>query len=221
MTRRIALAVGAWLLVAPGMSAQTVEVSASAGFTSASGVTSSQASLLGQLYDEVTLGSGGSFTFTAGGFLSDRLEIEFLFSKQSSEFGVDGPAGDLALSELTLFNYHGNLVYHWGERDARMRPFVLGGFGATTDSFGDLLLPATATSTGFDGSTRFSSTWGGGVKYYFSPAIGAKLMARWTPTYIKSDPAGVWCDPFYGCWSLNDPDYANQYDFSAGITARF
>jgi hypothetical protein len=45
-------------------------------------------------------------------------------------------------------------------------------------------------------------------------------MLRWTPTYIKSDPAGIWCDPFYGCWALSDTQYSNQFETSGGITVR-
>lgn len=42
-----------------------------------------------------------------------------------------------------------------------------------------------------DSSTRFSTTWGGGVKVYPGRNVGLKLTARWTPTYIKSDPGGI------------------------------
>jgi hypothetical protein len=44
---------------------------------------------------------------------------------------------------------------------------------------------------------------------------------RWVPTYIKSDAAGWWCDPFWGCYVVGSAQYANQLDFSGGITLRF
>jgi hypothetical protein len=65
------------------------------------------------------------------------------------------------------------------------------------------------------------SASGGGVKFYFTPKIGAKIGLRWTPTYIKSEAAGVWCDPFYGCWPLVDNQYSNQFETAGGITVRF
>ena len=59
------------------------------------------------------------------------------------------------------------------------------------------------------------------MKFYLAPAVGLKLTARWTPTYIKSSASGYWCDPFYGCWVLGDPDYSHQFDISGGVTIRF
>ena len=116
-----------------------------------------------------------------------------------------------------------NLVYNWGESDARVRPFIFGGLGWTRYSFGDLLVgrPSTAPITSIDSENRFSSTWGGGVKFYFLPNVGARVAVRFTPTLVESDPAGLWCDPFYGCWQLVDNDYSNQFETSGGITVRF
>ena len=67
---------------------------------------------------------------------------------------------------------------------------------------------------------NFSSTWGGGVKVYPNPRVGFSVMARFTPTYIKSDPSGVWCG-YYGCYVLGDAQYANQFEFSGGLSLRF
>lgn len=117
-----------------------------------------------------------------------------------------------------------NFVYNWGAPGGRVRPYAFGGIGGTNYSFGDLLLPPPAGSSGtgnIDSETRFSTNWGAGIKFYFAPAVGAKIGIRWTPTYIKSDPAGVWCDPFYGCWELADADYSNQFETAFGITFRF
>lgn len=220
MAKHLALGLLAVLLWCPPSSAQVFEASAGGGFTTSDGVDSDDLLLLGTAFNEVTVDSGGSFNFTIGGFVTEQFEIEFLWSRQSSEFGVRGLGGELAVSELSLMNYHGNFVYNWGYRNTRTRPFAFAGFGATSDSFGDLLLPSEPGS-GIDGDTRFSTTWGGGVKLYFHNNVGAKLMGRWTPTYIRTDPEGVWCDPFYGCWTVGDPQYVNQLEFSAGITTRF
>jgi opacity protein-like surface antigen len=114
-----------------------------------------------------------------------------------------------------MFNY----VYNWGARDTRVRPFLFGGIGATNYSFGQNLV---AGSTGnIENETRFSTNFGGGVKFYFAPNVGARVSLRWTPTYIKTDPAGLWCDPFYGCWQLVDNQYSNQFETTGGITFRF
>ena len=111
--------------------------------------------------------------------------------------------------------------YNWGFSDSPVRPFFYGGLGATQYVFDDFM--------GFsvDSNTRFSSTWGAGVKIYPTPRVGLNLTGRWTPTYIKSDPAGAYCSPYWspwypgGCVLLSDPDYSNQFDLSAGVSVRF
>ena len=58
---------------------------------------------------------------------------------------------------------------------------------------------------------------------YRSDHIGVRLAARWTPTYIRSDPGGYWCSPFWlgGCWIIEEPNYSHQLEFSGGVTLRF
>ena len=70
------------------------------------------------------------------------------------------------------------------------------------------------------GQTRLSTTFGGGVKVYRG-RIGARAELRMTPTYIKSDAAGWWCDPYWGCYLTGNAQYSNQWDFSGGVTFRF
>ena len=60
------------------------------------------------------------------------------------------------------------------------------------------------------------------MKVYPSQTVGFTATARWTPTYIKSDPAGVWCSPYwgYGCYVLSNAQYSNQFELSGGLTQR-
>jgi hypothetical protein len=212
------------ILTAAPADAQRVEISASGGYSASEGVEVTDRPLLGQVYDSVGPAGGGSFNVTAGTLISEALEVEFLFGRQHSQLRAEAPDGrTLPLAELTLATYQGNIVYNFGPRDGSIRPFVFFGAGATTYSFGATLLTAAAGSGAatLDSDTRFSSALGGGAKFYFLPAVGLRVAARWTPTYIATDADGLWCDPFYGCWPLGDPQYANQFDSSAGITVRF
>jgi hypothetical protein len=59
------------------------------------------------------------------------------------------------------------------------------------------------------------------VKIYPTKVVGFRAEARWTPTYIKSDAAGWWCDPFWGCYVVGNAQYSNQIELSGGITLRF
>jgi len=116
-------------------------------------------------------------------------------------------------------NYHGYLGYNFFEADAKFRPFLYGGLGATHFGSVDFSTPFLSGTIG--GNTQFSTTWGAGVKYYPSPKIGLRFTTSWTPTYIKSDAAGYWCDPYWGCYLVGDPQYSNQINLTGGISFRF
>jgi opacity protein-like surface antigen len=223
MRHRIAIILAALLTVPAAASAQQVEASVNVGYSASDGFTTSPRPLLGVTYDEIKAASGPTLGFTFGVFFSDRSEFEFVFNRQTSELRAGGPGTvDTPVADLTIYNYHGNFVYNWGERDGMIRPYIFGGLGATQYTFGQMLVPTPAGSTeSIPGETRFSTNWGGGVKAYFTPSVGARLGVRWTPTYIKSDPAGMWCDPFYGCWQAVNTQYANQFDMTVGLTVRF
>jgi hypothetical protein len=72
-----------------------------------------------------------------------------------------------------------------------------------------------------DNETKFSTTWGGGVKVFPGGKLGARFGGRWTPTYIKTDSEGYWCDPYWGCYSYGDVDYSHQFEMSADAIYRF
>ena len=59
------------------------------------------------------------------------------------------------------------------------------------------------------------------MKLYGTSKIGGRIGARWTPTYIKSDADGYWCDPYWGCYLVGNAQYSNQFDINGGVTFRF
>ena len=115
-----------------------------------------------------------------------------------------------------VYNYHGYFAYNFGDSDATVRPYILGGLGAT--QYGSLEHRRRAT---IGGETQFSTTWAAGLKMFPSPNFGIRLEGRWTPTYIKTDPEGYWCDPYWGCYTVGDAEYSNQFELSGGIILRF
>ena len=143
-----------------------------------------------------------------------NVEIGALFSQQSTDLEASGIV-DLSLPQ-DLQNYHGYLAYHFGDPDAATRPYVLLGLGATR--FGSL---DTQVGT-ISGETKFSSTWAAGLKIFPGAGkFGIRLEGRWTPTYIKTDPEGYWCDPYWGCYTVGDAEFSNQFELSGGIILRF
>src|SRR5688572_20266974 len=119
MRERIAIILAGLLLIPITASAQTVEASVNVGYSASDGFTTSPRLLLGQTYDEIKAGSGSTIVFTFGVFVTDRAEVEFVFNRQTSELnaGGSGIAADVKVSDMTIYNYHGNYVYNWGERD--------------------------------------------------------------------------------------------------------
>jgi hypothetical protein len=55
---------------------------------------------------------------------------------------------------------------------------------------------------------------GGGVKFYPAEKVGFKLRLRWTPTHIRSDTSGIFCNSRYGCWLIGPSKYSNQVDLA-------
>jgi opacity protein-like surface antigen len=217
------VALAATLIAQPAFAQdQRVEIGATAGWTFSDGVDTQNAVVGpdGNFYGRIDPKDSFKWGVNAGGYVTEQTEIGFMFSQQMSVLQIDGTqlvdVGDLAVN-----NYHGYFAYNFGFSDSRVRPYAFGGLGAT--QFGEVeytrLIGGGTGTTG--GDTQFSTTWGLGVKLYPSPNVGLKLGVQWTPTYIRSDAGGYWCDPYWGCYMTGDPKYANQWDLAGGLTFRF
>jgi opacity protein-like surface antigen len=216
------LAITALLILVSSSSAyaQRVELSGIFGWTLSDGVTG-DAVLAGDgnLYDEIDLKDSGSWGFSIGVNATDSFEVGFLFGQQMSTLSVLGTA-EREVGDLTINTYHPYFAYNGGRRDSTVRPFFLVGLGATNYG-GVSFTRLNGESDETESQTQFSTTWGGGVKVFPAPNVGIRLGLQWTPTYIKSDADGWWCDPYWGCYVVGDAQYANQFQFNGGITFRF
>jgi hypothetical protein len=222
VSQLLILTVGLIAFAAIPARAQRAEASFDIGYTASNGITGASTHIIaGQPYTDLDVTSGVAWGFTVGAFFNPHMEVEFLFDRQSSTFEVSSPSPSLKVADLAVYNYHGAFVYNWGAPGARVRPFAFGGLGATHYAPGDLAItPIIPGKTSIDSATKFSTTWGGGVKVYAGP-VGVRIAGRWTPTYIQSNASGYWCDPWYGCWVVGDAQYSQQFEFSGGVTFRF
>jgi hypothetical protein len=203
------------LLVPAAACAQIFEIGGHAGYTLTDGIGFTPTLVMGRTYDEVKHTDSFSWGFTAGARVRRGYGIGFLFDRQQSELQVGGPAVETNLSDVNVDNYHGIFSF-----DGPLTPTVSGffffGLGAT--SFGEVNIMGRSV----DGPTEFSTTWGLGIKTYPKEGnIGLRAGVRWTPTYMKTDPDGWWCDPYWGCTTYGDPDYIHQVQFFGGISYRF
>ena len=221
MLRRLTVLTALFALAAhvPAFAQPRIEASVMGGFAFSDGV-SGEARLAqdGNVYDRVDPDDGGTFGFSVGVLPTDQFEVGFLYGWQGSKL-VAGGTNDFEIGDLSISTYHGYFAYNFGDSDMKMRPFLLGGLGAT--SFGSVDFQTVNRTGTIEGETQFSTTWAAGVKYFVNPRVAARLALRWTPTYIKSDAAGWWCDPYWGCYLVGDAQYSSQVELSGGVTVRF
>jgi outer membrane protein W len=197
-----------------------LEISGNAGYTLSDGVTGdSIRGGDGNIYNSIDPKDSFSWNLTLGYFVTEQVEVEGLFSNQASTLVIGGTT-TRDIGDMSVQNYHGGVSYNFGEESSKARPYFYLGLGAT--HYGGTSFTAAGGQTReILSQTKFSTTWGAGVKIYPGNSVGFKLGVRWTPTYIKSDAAGWWCDPYWGCYVVGDAQYANQFEFTGGITLRF
>jgi hypothetical protein len=204
----------------PAFAQGRVEISGFAGWIFSDGVSADSAILAsdGNIYDRLDPKDSGSLGFSVGVLVTDNAEVGFMWSQQFSTL-VAGGTKDTEAGDLSVQNYHGYFGYNWGDSDAPMRPFFYGGLGAT--HFGSVDITAATPHRTVSSETQFSTTWGGGVKFFAGPHVGVRVAATFTPTYIKTDAGGWWCDPWYGCYLVGNAQYSNQFGLNGGITLKF
>src|SRR5262245_51334659 len=207
--------------VAPAL-AQTPHIDASIyfGWTFSDGVSGQAVRAQdGNIYDRLDPKDSGSWGFSIGALVGEQAEVGFMYGHQFSTL-VAGGTTDKELGDLGINNYHGYFGYNFAPHDAKVIPFIYGGLGAT--NFTEVkTTQANGVARTLPGETQFSTTWGGGVKFFPSPKIGVRAGLSWTPTYIKSDAVGWWCDPYWGCYLVGNAQYANQFGFNGGVSFRF
>ena len=221
MSKRL-LVVAALLVLgfAPSAYAQKVEVSGLFGWTLSDGVTG-QAVLAGdgKLYDTVDVKDSASWGFAVGVNATDNIEVGFLYGQQMSTLAIEG-ASKRDIGDLKINTYHPYVQFNAGDTSSSVRPYFMVGLGAS--NYGSVAFRSAAGAARETASeTQFSTTWGAGIKMFPSPNVGVRFGAQWTPTYIKTDAAGYWCDPYWGCYVVGDAQYSNQFQFNGGIVFRF
>jgi opacity protein-like surface antigen len=197
------------------------EVSFNVGWIFSDGVTGDNfLAPNGNVYNRIDPKDSFAWGFTGEYYVTDNVEAGFRFNRQQSQLEISGPSVTTEVGDMKVDGYHGIFSYNFGDHDAGMRPFVYGGLGAT--HFGGVTFQKFNGTIGETSTlTKFSTTWGGGVKLHASEHIGVRAEVNWTPTHIKTDEEGWWCDPYWGCYVVGNPQYSNQFGFSGGLNLRF
>ena len=218
MNRMLPLFIGLCLILAsPVVLAQEkrFEVNGVVGYTLSSGVDVADQEVDDVIYNRVSPKSGFSYDVGFDVFVSEGWSLGFNYGRQDSALRGRARTGpDRDFTDMAVNNYHGTFTYNFGDEDEPLRPYIFGGLGATQYS------PSDIDGQSVSGRTKFSSTWGGGVKYFASDNFGFKGGVRWTPTYITTTPGGMWCSWYY-CWHVGNDHFGHQFELSGGIVARF
>ena len=219
MFKRIAIAACALMLASAPAFAQKAEVGVTFGWVFADGVSGNTYVVPGVgTFSRIDPKDSFGWGIDLGFFIGPNAEVGFLYSNQPTTLQVSGTATK-DVGDMSINTYHGTYTYNFGGHDAAVRPYLMGGLGAT--SFGGVSYSTPNRTGTTQGATRFSTTWGAGAKFYGASKVGGRVGMRWTPAYIKSDAAGYWCDPYWGCYLVGNAQYANQLELNGGITFRF
>ena len=148
----------------------------------------------------------GGFTYGVSGtyFITHQLGVEGLFAQQPTSVsmtvaGVTAPVFDMKVSQV-----FGNIVFEPLARTAMFRPFVFGGLGTTI-----------MTAQDIDSSSHFAWDIGGGLKWAFSPVVGARFHVRYSGTRLN-DAGSTICAPFGFC-----EDALPRFELAGGVVLRF
>jgi hypothetical protein len=192
------LTLGTVLSAAPA-AAQSFEATALVGYTTPGSLEHDARTV-----EDLKLAGSVSWGASFGFFLSPRLEVEASWSRLDSGIVLSTAEASQEMFDLTLDHIHGNVVYHLGEADSRIRPFLTGGAGAAI--FG---------ATDLESETKLSLHIGAGVKWQLWDRVGAQLQGKYVPTYLN-DQDSDFCDPFGFCQS-----WLQQFELTGGVVFRF
>lgn len=149
---------------------------------------------------------GGGFTLQGqfDYFITPRLGVEASWAQREGALTLSTSSGTGELFEIDVAQLLGSVVYQWGAEDAKVRPFVLGGLGATFFEADDV-----------PGESRIAWAVGGGLKLFVNRKLGIKLQAKYNPTLLN-DESSDFCDPFGFCSSSMD-----SFELLSGVVFRF
>jgi opacity protein-like surface antigen len=184
-------------LAAPA-AAERVELTALAGYTTKGDIDEKALGV-----QELALGDGFTWGASVGYFFSGRAGAELSWRRHESALEIGDAVSDAALFDIDKDVLQGSFVYRFGGADARLRPYLAAGIGATFFAADDL-----------DGETKLSWSAGGGLAWLPAKKWGARLDARYAPT-VLSDSDSAFCDPFGFCQGA-----FHQFELLGGLVFR-
>jgi hypothetical protein len=187
------------LVLATPAWAQRFEAAGLFGYTTSAGLDQVAREL-----EDLEIGGGFTWSGQFDYFFTPRLGIEASWARREGEVTVTTRDGSGVLFDLDADQILGSVVYQWGAEESRIRPFVVGGLGATIFRAEDI-----------PSETKFAWAAGGGLKLYFHRKLGIKVQAKLSSTLLN-DESSDFCDPFGFCSSS-----VNPFELLSGVVFRF
>jgi outer membrane protein W len=192
------LAVALVLAAGPAW-AQRTEIAALAGYATAGGIDAQAATI-----EDLRIDDGLAWGVQAGHFFNAHLGFEASWVRQESAVAFSQLSQSVELFDAHVDQVLGSVAYRFGGEDARVRPFVFAGLGATLFSATDL-----------EGESKLAWTAGAGLRWSPSKRVGARLQAGYHPTYLNDSQADF-CDAFGFCQG-----WLHQLQFLGGVVVAF
>jgi hypothetical protein len=168
----------------------------------------------GDFTDAVTGKTVGMDDTSSYGIMLDLKQveetwIELYFSRQQTSLKMNqGMFLSTPVLNVDVEYFHIGGTY--GEASGKVKPFVVGTFGATH---------MTPKGEGLDSVTKFSLSLGGGVKLFVNDRVGLRLEGRWFGTLF--DGSGEAFCANGACAVKVQGDLFSQYVANAGLIIAF
>ena len=145
------------------------------------------------------------------GYRVGEGEIELLYARQDTRLQTADIFTGVPVFDLALETWQIGGTYLFGDDDGRARPFVAVGLGLTR------LLPEP---DGLSDETRFSASFGAGVKLWLGRHVGIRLEGRGFFTVLDSN-SQTFCGGANGCVIHTTGSELSQAEARAGLIFRF
>ena len=208
MNARVALWLAIAVIASAGrVCAQTVEVTPFVGYETAGEYPPENPNDIQTLRADAARTHGFFFDYR----LLRNVQAEFLWVNNATTYVATptDPAQAARTFRTSIDQYQVGGLFHLRDRDAAVRPYLAAGLGVTHDSNGGALPNRSA----------FGFSLGGGLKYEPTRRVGARIDARWMPTYGSSE-YGTACDVEGFCYPDNIANYLERVNITAGLVIR-
>lgn len=169
----------------------------------------------------VDVANGAAYGFIVDVSLTDNLQAEFIYNRRSTTVDVTAPGTEdrdpvnIQDAPIIANYYQGGIIYKFDiYTQPNLKPFIGAALGASQLAENDDRVDVSGTS-------RFSWSITGGLKYFFTENIGFRGEYRLFSTRTDFVQRGYWCDWWGWCWTFASYQNLWQSQFTGALTIGF